>query len=319
MEKGYFCRVVFPLNRIAIEMTYNEFCRMLTARYDRDEARAVARMVLEVGFGLSMADVLGGAVEQLSADSQQRLRQLADRLMEGEPVQYVLGLADFGPRQFLVEPGVLIPRPETYELCQWVQCTMNNEQCTMNNEQCTMNNEQCTMSNEPCRILDIGTGSGCIACTLAAEMPHAQLTAWDLSPVALAVAKRNAERLAVNIDFEQRDMLKVRYGSDSGRWDIIVSNPPYVCDSEADDMADWVLDYEPEIALFVPDDDPLLFYLHISNYAQSALREGGQLFFEINPRFDEAIEDILLGLGFDDITVRQDQFGKNRFVKARWH
>lgn len=264
----------------------------MTALYDEGEAKAVARLVMEQHFGLSMADVLCG-----QTGDEAELRQIQQRLLTGEPVQYVLGRAEFGGRWFQVAPGVLIPRPETYELCQWVLEESRGVE----------------------RILDIGTGSGCIACTLAAEMPHAQLTAWDLSPVALAVAKRNAERLAVNIDFEQRDMLKVRYGSDSGRWDIIVSNPPYVCDSEADDMADWVLDYEPEIALFVPDDDPLLFYLHISNYAQSALREGGQLFFEINPRFDEAIEDILLGLGFDDITVRQDQFGKNRFVKARWH
>ena len=285
-------------------MTYNELCRSLTSHYDDGESKAVARYVLEVAFGLTMTDVVCGAVEKLSAADTERLNGYMDRLLKGEPVQYVLGVADFGPRQFGVRPGVLIPRPETYELCQWaVECVR----------------EKYDSSETGVKILDIGTGSGCIACTLAAELPKAHVTAWDISPIALGVARENAKRHSVAVDFQERDMLKVRYGSDAGHWNVIVSNPPYVLDSEADDMADHVLDYEPEIALFVPDDDPLLFYLHISNYAQSALAEGGLLFFEINPLFDEHIEDILLGLGFDDITIRQDQFGRNRFVRAQWH
>lgn len=285
-------------------MTYNELCRLLTSCYDEGEAKAVIRYVLEVAFGLTMTDVVCGGVEKLSAADTERLNGYIDRLLKGEPVQYVLGVADFGPRQFSVGPGVLIPRPETYELCQWaVECVMKKDY----------------PSETGVNILDIGTGSGCIACTLAAELPKAHVTAWDISPIALGIARENAKRNSVKVDFQARDVLKVRYGSDAGKWNVIVSNPPYVLDSEADDMADHVLDYEPEIALFVPDDDPLLFYLHISNYAQSALAEGGLLLFEINPLFDEHIEDILLGLGFDDITIRQDQFGRNRFVKAQWH
>lgn len=284
-------------------LNFDTLWRSLTPRYDEGEARAVVRWLLEVVFGLSMTDIICGGLEKLSAGEQQRLKEAHRRLTEGEPVQYVAGVADFGPRQFGVAPGVLIPRPETYELCEWARESWKHR-----------NNK----TTKP-RILDIGTGSGCIACTLAAEIADAEVTAWDLSPVALGIARGNAQRTGVNVTFEERDMLKVVYGSDAARWDIIVSNPPYICDSEAEEMADWVLDYEPEMALFVPDDDPLLFYRHISNYAQSALSEGGLLFFEINPLYDEHIEDILLGLGFDDIEVRKDQFGKNRMIKARWH
>ena len=283
-------------------MNYEELWQPLTQVYDAGEARAVARMVLDVRFGMSLADVLCGKVTQLSAKEQAELQEIQQRLLQGEPVQYVLGVADFGPKTFLVTPDVLIPRPETYELCQWITDDLS----------------PLTSPLSPFSVLDIGTGSGCIACTLAAQWPQAKVTGWDISAKALEVARRNAQRMGVDISFEQRDMLNQPY-NEFGLWDVVVSNPPYVCDSEADDMEPWVLDYEPETALFVPDDDPVMFYLQISNYAQSALKEGGRLYFEINPRFDEAIEDILLGLGFDDIRLKEDQFGKTRFMKATWH
>ena len=283
-------------------MNYEELWQPLTQVYDASEARAVARMVLDVRFGMSLADVLCGKVTQLSAKEQAELQEIQQRLLQGEPVQYVLSVADFGPKTFLVTPDVLIPRPETYELCQWITDDLS----------------PLTSPLSPFSVLDIGTGSGCIACTLAAQWPQAKVTGWDISAKALEVARRNAQRMGVDISFEQRDMLNQPY-NEFGLWDVVVSNPPYVCDSEADDMEPWVLDYEPETALFVPDDDPVMFYLQISNYAQSALKEGGRLYFEINPRFDEAIEDILLGLGFDDIRLKEDQFGKTRFMKATWH
>jgi release factor glutamine methyltransferase len=283
-------------------MNYEELWQPLTQVYDAGEARAVARMVLDVRFGMSLADVLCGKVTQLSAKEQAELQEIQQRLLLGEPVQYVLGVADFGPKTFLVTPDVLIPRPETYELCQWITDDLS----------------PLTSPLSPFSVLDIGTGSGCIACTLAAQWPQAKVTGWDISAEALEVARRNAQRMGVDVSFEQRDMLNQPY-NEFGLWDVVVSNPPYVCDSEADDMEPWVLDYEPETALFVPDDDPVMFYLQISNYAQSALKEGGRLYFEINPRFDEAIEDILLGLGFDDIRLKEDQFGKTRFMKATWH
>ena len=187
-------------------MTYHEFCRLLASRYDDGEAKAIARMVLEVAFGLSMTEVMCGAVEQLPADEQQRLRMMADRLLEGQPVQYVIGLADFGPRQFIVSPGVLIPRPETYELCQWVRVESGEKRV----ESGEWREERSEWREERLlKILDIGTGSGCIACTLAAELPGAQVTAWDISEQALSVARQNAERLQVQVAFEQCDILSV--------------------------------------------------------------------------------------------------------------
>ena len=171
-------------------MTYTELWRPLTALYDEGEAQAIARLVLETLFGLSLADVLCG-----QTGDDELLRQAQQRLLAGEPVQYVLGQAEFGPRTFRVAPGVLIPRPETYELCQWV-----------------VEETAARAAEDAFSILDIGTGSGCIACTLAAELPRAAVTAWDISAEALAIARDNATRLGVNVVFEQADILKPPLG-----------------------------------------------------------------------------------------------------------
>ena len=324
-------------------MTYHEFCRLLASRYDDGEAKAIARMVLEVAFGLSMTEVMCGAVEQLPADEQQRLRMMADRLLEGQPVQYVIGLADFGPRQFIVSPGVLIPRPETYELCQWVRVESGEKRV----ESGEWREERSEWREERLlKILDIGTGSGCIACTLAAELPGAQVTAWDISEQALSVARQNAERLQVQVAFEQCDILSVTteklsslhsplstFSSplstlhsplstlhsplSSHTWDLIVSNPPYICQQEAALMAPHVLEHEPHLALFVPDDDPLLFYHAIARFAAEALKPGGQLFFEVNQLYADETEQMLQSFGFTQTETRCDQFGKPRFVKGK--
>ena len=183
-------------------MTYSEFWQPLTAVYDEGEARAVAQMVMEVHFGLTMADVLCGRM-----GDEAELLQLQRRLLTGEPVQYVLGLAEFCGRQFHVEPGVLIPRPETEELCRWVI-------------------EVAERGKDRCTILDIGTGSGCIATTLALDLlaQPASVVAWDLSDTALLVARKNAERLGANVSFVKQDALCPT--DDQACWDIIVSNPP---------------------------------------------------------------------------------------------
>ena len=277
-------------------MTYTELWRPLTAIYDEDEARAVARLVLEVRFGLSFADVLSGRT-----GDEQELRRIQQRLLTGEPVQYVLGQAEFGSRMFRVAPGVLIPRPETYELCQWVV-------------------EECE-KRSVCSILDIGTGSGCIACTLAAELPQATVTGWDISEEALCIARENAERIGVNVSFAQVDALTLppqsnhKLQTSNFKLQRIVSNPPYICQSEAASMERNVLDYEPRTALFVPDDDPLLFYRAISDYALQALEPGGVLYFEINPLYADALYEHLQAKGFC-VEQRRDQFGKIRFTKA---
>lgn len=271
-------------------MTYPEFWRSLTALYSEGEAKAIARLVMEVHFGLSMADVLCGKM-----GDEAELRQIHRRLLTGEPVQYVLGRAEFGGRWFHVAPGVLIPRPETYELCQWVLAESRGEE----------------------RILDIGTGSGCIACTLAAELPHAEVSAWDISETALAIAQSNAQRLNVNVTFSQIDILQLSIvNCQLSIYDIIISNPPYICQQEQEAMERNVIDYEPLLALFVPDDDPLLFYRAIAGYACQALKPGGTLYFEINPLYAAALQSLLSKMAYHAITLREDQYGKPRMMKA---
>ena len=277
-------------------MTNQELWRPLTAVYDEREAQAVARMVLEMHFGLTMAEVLCGQMPD-----ERELRQIQQRLLAGEPVQYVIGEAEFGGRRFRVAPGVLIPRPETYELCQWVIKEERGER-----------REERELSRGE-RILDIGTGSGCIACTLAAELPGAEVTAWDISEDALAIARENAKRTHVHVSFEQVDVLQ---SPPISRYDLIVSNPPYICQQEAEAMEHHVLDHEPQLALFVPDDDPLLFYRAIAQYGSHALTPGGNLFFEINPLYANELEALLSAMSYHDIEIRNDQFGKPRMIKA---
>ena len=271
-------------------MNYEQLCQRLCNVYDTGEAKAIVRWVLDVRFGLSTADIYCGKVTQLSPNDQAELEKIMQRLEKAEPVQYVLGVADFCGRQFHVAPGVLIPRPETAELCHLIAEDGGRD------------------------ILDIGTGSGCIAITLALDIADAKVTAWDISDDALRIAKGNAKDLGVNVSFEHRDALNLSHTSQS--WDVIVSNPPYICRKESDEMEDNVLRYEPDTALFVPDEDPLLFYRHIMNYAASALKQNGRLYFEINPIYADSIAVQLQQTGFVDIQKITDQFGKNRFIKA---
>ena len=271
-------------------MNYEQLCQRLCNVYDTGEAKAIVRWVLDVRFGLSTADIYCGKVTQLSPNDQAELEKIMQRLEKAEPVQYVLGVADFCGRQFYVAPGVLIPRPETAELCHLIA------------------------EDGGADVLDIGTGSGCIAITLALDIADAKVTAWDISDDALAIAQQNAKTLGADVSFEKRDALNI--SQTSNIWDVIVSNPPYICRKEAAEMEENVLRYEPDTALFVPDDDPLLFYRHIMNYAASALRQEGRLYFEINPIYADSIVEQLQQLGFADVQKIDDQFGKIRFIKA---
>ena len=274
-------------------MTYRDICQLLCCRYDEGEARAVARYLLEVGYGLSMSDILCGAVEQLP---QAELKEKMQRLADGEPVQYIVGTAEFCGRRFHVAPGVLIPRPETAELCQWIIGE--------------------TRGGLP--ILDIGTGSGCIAITLALDIPNAEVEAWDISLEALTIAHKNANTLNANVTFKEKDIIKCSIAPvlAEQKVSVIVSNPPYIVPSESSAMSDSVLNHEPNIALFTPEDDPLKFYRAISDYAKTALLPQGKLYFEINPLFAQQLEALLKEQGFGDITFKNDQYGKQRFVKA---
>ena len=284
-------------------MTYRELWQSLTSRYTEPEAKAVARYLLEVGYGLSMADILSGHTEQLNTDEMGENRR---RLLSGEPVQYVVGKAEFGGRMFRVSPDVLIPRPETSGLCQWVVEEGRGER----------------KEESDCSILDIGTGSGCIAVTLALDIPHARVEAWDISESALNVARQNAEFLNAQVDFRQVDALNVPAEDSSfftlhSSFNLIVSNPPYICREEAAEMEAHVLDHEPPQALFVPDEAPLLFYRAIAQFGQKALVRGGWLYFEINPDHHEDLERMLDEMGYFCIKTRKDQFGRLRFTRAQ--
>ena len=284
-------------------MTYSEMWRRLARVYGEGEAKAIARMVYEVRLGLTFPDICIGKDTQLSADRQAELEEIARRLERQEPVQYVLGVADFCGRQLVVSPAVLIPRPETEELCRWVIEAVDGER----------------REGSGCSILDVGTGSGCIAVTLAAALPQASVAGWDISATALQVARENARRQGVGVTFEQVDILQLPSPITQHPTPIthIVSNPPYIYNKERAKMEPNVLDYEPHEALFVPDDDPLLFYRAIARYGQTALAPGGWLYFEINPLCADALVELLSAMAFAAIEVRADQYGKQRMIRAR--
>ena len=296
-------------------MTYHDICQRLTPLYGPQEAKAMTRMLLEDLFSLSFADILCGATEHLSDADTLRLQQSVDRLLDAEPLQYVTGTAFFCGHPFHVAPGVLIPRPET----EWIVDTAVN----------------LVTSSAP-RILDIGTGSGCIATSISLALAdrHCHTEAWDISEDALRIAADNAERLGADVKFRRRDALRLEEDfpaeENQGRaealsdtnaaaesWNIIVSNPPYICNREAADMHANVLRHEPHLALFVPDTDPLLFYRAIARYAMRSLRKGGWLLFECNMLYAHDTAQMASDMGFATSVVEDDCFGKPRFVKAQ--
>lgn len=299
-------------------MTYNQLWKRLTAIYNEREAQAIVRTVLDALFGMSLTDICLGKVTQLSADDTTRLEKIMQRLEKSEPVQYVLGAEWFAGRLFDVAPGVLIPRPETEELVKWT-CDEAKEKEKEDNSKEERGKEEKEVSKKGEEvphpsILDIGTGSGCIAITVALALPQARVTAWDISTDALTIAAGNAHRLGASVRFEHQDALSAP--DDEACWDVIVSNPPYICDKERADMSDNVLSYEPELALFVPDNDPLLFYRAIARYASKALKPGGRLLFETNTAYAHEVAQTMANEGFTAIEVRNDCFGKPRMVKG---
>ena len=323
--------------------TYQQLWQSLTPLYDAGEAQAIVRTVLDVKYGMTLTDIICGKVNELSADEERKLEEIIIRLQKGEPVQYVLGEADFAGRPFHVEPGVLIPRPETAELCQWIEKDMIEKSIVSSEdspEDSSGNSPQAT--DDARRILDICTGSGCIAITLGLNIPNSEVTGWDISEDALRIAQGNVEMMkAGNVRIELQDALALPKAAetDNGKmkgnddkevvkpkgkaktpstqkWDLIVSNPPYICEKEKADMEKNVLEHEPSLALFVPDEDPLKFYRAIAEYASSALKSGGALYFEINPIYEKETREMLLKLDFKDIETKEDAFGKKRMMRA---
>ncbi len=275
----------------------------LSTCYPASEANALARLILEKRFGISLTEIYMGKDKQFLPEQRNELEDILQRLLRNEPVQYVLGEADFCGETFSVGSGVLIPRPETEELVAWIGETM---------------------PATPCKALDVGTGSGCIAISLAKRFPQSDVVAWDVSEQALAIARANNQRLGTNVSFLRRDVLEEAKAyeptdrrSDEGTFDVIVSNPPYVTCSERKEMEANVLGWEPGLALFVPDDDPLLFYRAIARLAQRLLRPGGRLFFEINRAYGTATVNLLQEMNYQAVELRKDLSGNDRMVSAQ--
>lgn len=281
---------------------YHWFKSMLTGISDQQEQNAIADEVLFRFFDMRKDQRIAFPERRFTESEIVRLKKAAIRLNRGEPVQYITGITDFLGYDIKVQPGVLIPRPETEELVLWMLPFLNQLKAE---------------SEVPLRMLDIGTGSGCIAIALAGRLPGSEVFAIDISEQALEVAKSNAQNNNVSVSFITIDILADNmHLFPHASLDCIVSNPPYVMESEKDRMAVNVLGHEPEAALFVPDDDPLLFYRQIAAKAHKWLKPGGLLFFEINEQLGKACRKEVLNAGFSNVLIGNDLHGKDRFIRA---
>lgn len=268
----------------------------LQSLYPKSEINSFYFILLEHYGNYTTAEVLANVSTQLTDNITKAIQQAITELQTAKPIQYILGETEFFSNRFFVDENVLIPRPETEELVDWVLQTYPDK-------------------TYPLHILDVGTGSGCIAISLAKALPEAQVTAIDVSPKAIAVAQRNAERNGIKVQFLQRDILQTKTLPE--KYDIIISNPPYVRELEKNEMHSNVLNYEPHLALFVPDDRPLLFYEQIATLAQQYLKPKGRLFFEINQYLAAEMQVMLAQKNFTEITLRQDLSGNDRMLCAR--
>lgn len=261
--------------------------------YTAEEVSALSRIVCCDLLGQAPTDYYLGKDIVLSSKKEQELEDILQRLSRFEPLQYIEGRTLFLGREFWVAPGVLIPRPETEELVELMLKEIPAD----------------------ARILDVGTGSGCIAISLAKALPDALVTAWDVSPEALSVARANARKLQANVRFVECDVLACQVDK-AGLYDVIVSNPPYVTEAEKADMEPNVLQWEPSLALFVPDDDPLRFYRRIAVLGRDMLADGGRLYFEINRAYGREMVEMLRAMGYVGVRVEKDLSQNDRFVIA---
>ncbi len=282
---------------MTVQDAYTQLKELLQTLYEPREAGNIANAVVETISGFSNSSRLLHKHDLLSEAQENRWKQIKERLLQKEPMQYALGEAHFYGLSFFVNEHVLIPRPETEELVEWMVSELN--------------------ANKPnARILDIGTGSGCIPVSLKKQLPGAQVSALDISEKALTVAAQNARQHQTEVTFYHADVLDAAQWEALPQFDCIVSNPPYILPNEAADMHGNVLQFEPHLALFVPGNDPLLFYNAISRFAKKQLHTCGSLFFEINEAFAKETVALLSAMGFVQIELKQDMQGKDRMVKA---
>ncbi|MEI7801335.1 MAG: peptide chain release factor N(5)-glutamine methyltransferase [Bacteroidota bacterium] len=270
--------------------------------FERDEAETIARIVFEDVFALKPSAVVLDGEKEFNENEFIRLKELSVRLKNHEPLQYVTGKAFFYGNEYTVTPAVLIPRPETEELVEWVSSSW----------QFTASSLQL---NIVAKILDIGTGSGCIAISLKENISDAEVYAIDISNDALDVAAKNAEQLNQQIHFAQADILELQNPFNI-QFDCIVSNPPYIAESEADSLDKNVIAYEPQIALFAKGEDPLIFYRSIIAFAEINLKDGGQLFFEVNQQYGNEVLKLLQQHNFKNTDLKKDMNGNYRMVRG---
>lgn len=278
-----------------LQKTKRHFTEVLAEKFPQREAEQLMRILLEDLFDIDLKRQLMEPNLRIDEWQYHQLDEAVKRLLAGEPVQYVTGMARFCDLLIKVSPSVLIPRPETEELVPKICASLSRE--------------------KPMRIWDIGTGSGCIAIALAKHFVNAEVFAFDVSEVALQIAKENAESNGAKVTFVQDDVLHPQSEFFSQPVDLVVSNPPYVCDSERADMEKNVLDWEPENALFVPDEDPLLFYRQMLKLAKDRLTRKGQIWFEINERMGEATVEVCREMGFAEVEIFTDFADRHRFVR----
>ena len=302
-----------------LQKTKRYFTEVLATTFSQREAEQLMRILLEDLFGIDLKRQLLDPDLRIDEIQHYRLDEAVKRLLAGEPVQYVTGMARFCDLILKVSPAVLIPRPETEELVQKICASFPNNDvslpCHSSGGRCE-GEESMGGGSKPIRIWDIGTGSGCIAIALAKHFVNAEVIAFDVSEEALQIAKENAENNGVQMAFIQDDVLNPHSDYFNQPVDLIVSNPPYVCDSERAAMEANVLDWEPEKALFVPDDDPLRFYRHILALAKTQLNPDGQVWFEINERMGEEMLSLCQEMGFSNAEVLEDFAGRLRFCRV---
>ena len=274
---------------------YNYIKQAINGQYPDTEASAIAKAILTDVFQLSTTDLYASKDMNFSTNQAEKLEVIITRLRANEPLQYILGNCYFCGLDFHVEPGVLIPRPETAELVEWI---ISDRKC----------------SDSLIRILDIGTGSGCISISLAKNLPQSEVYAWDISEDAIRIASDNANRLDANVRFRQTDVLG-QIPTDT-MMNVIVSNPPYITEAERTDMDANVTDWEPDTALFAPDNTPLLFYERIADIGKQILTPDGTLYFEINQRFGTETVEMLRQKGYRNVELRKDLSGNDRMIKA---
>ena len=261
--------------------------------YTQSEVSALTRIIATEMLGIAQITFFLKDNVTLTAEQEALLADTLKRLKEHEPIQYIQGYCNFCGLRFKVTPATLIPRPETSELVEWIAADH---------------------SGKAASILDIGTGSGCIAVSLANMLPQSKVTAWEISAEALAVATENSKANGCTVLFEQVDILS--HEPTEAQFDIIVSNPPYIKENEKSAMHNNVLDWEPHTALFVPDSDPLLFYRTIAKKGLTLLKPGGTLYFEINRAHSVETMKMLADYGYTDIELRKDFADNDRMIKA---